>query len=97
MIYKPNGDFDRAFAHSDEAREFALRKAQEGAQYARESAPVRSGAYRDSIEASVEETSEGWKGHVTAGAAHAVYVEFGTEDTPTFATLRRAGEQLERS
>lgn len=96
-LYKPNPDFDQAFAHSEEARAYALRKAQEAAQHAREIAPVATGEYRDSIEATVEETADGWQGQVIAGAAHSVYVEFGTEDTPTFATLRRAGETIERS
>lgn len=96
-FYKPNGDFDSAFAHSEEARDYALSKTREGAEYARSIAPVASGAYRDSIEASVVEEADGWKGHLTAGVEHAIYVEFGTEDTPTFATLRRAGEFIERT
>ena len=96
-LYKPNADFDRAFAHSEEARDYALRKAREAAQYARESAPVATGAYRDSIEADVVEEDDGWKGRVVAGASYSVYLEFGTSDTPTFATLRRAGEAIERT
>ncbi len=96
-LYKPNADFDKAFAHSEEARDYALRKAREAAQYARESAPVATGAYRDSIEAVVVEEDDGWKGKVIADVPYAVYLEFGTEDTPTFATLRRAGETIERT
>jgi hypothetical protein len=96
-LYKPNPHFEATFRHSDEARAYALAKAEEGAQHARANAPVASAEYRDSIEADVEETPEGWAGLVIAGAPHSVYVEFGTEDTPTFATLRRAGEIIERS
>lgn len=96
-LYRPNRRFDRAFAHSDEARDFVLRKAEEGVEHARANAPVRTGTYRASIGASVVEESDGWKGHLTAGAAHAIYVEYGTEDTPIFATLRRAGEVIERT
>jgi hypothetical protein len=95
-LYRPNRRFDEAFRHSDEARDYALARARDGAEIARSLAPVASGAYRDSIEASVEKTGDGWKGIVTAGVSHAVYVEFGTEDTPVFATLRRAGEIVEK-
>ena len=96
MLYKPNADFDKAFAHSEEARDYALRKAREAAQYARERAPVATGAYRDSIEADVVEEDDGWKGRVVADVPYAVYLEFGSSDTPAFATLRRAGEAIER-
>ena len=96
-LYKPNAAFDKAFAHSEEARDYAFRKAQEAAQYARERAPVATGAYRDSIEAAVVEGDDGWKGRVVADVPYADYLEFGTEDTPTFATLRRAGETIERT
>lgn len=96
-FYRPNPGFDQAFAHSDEGRAFALERAEAAAGIARDNAPVASGQYRDSIRADVEETSEGWTGRVIAEAPHSVYVEFGTEDTPTFATLRRAGETIERT
>lgn len=96
-IYRPNPRFEQAFRHSDEARAYALTKAEEAARHARGIAPVASGEYRASITADVEETLDGWAGLVIAGAPHSVYVEFGTEDTPTFATLRRAGETIERT
>ena len=96
-MYIPNPDFPRAFAHSEEAKDYAFRKAQEGAALARERAPVATGAYRDSIEADVVEEDDGWKGRVVAGASYSVYLEFGSSDTPTFATLRRAGEAIERT
>lgn len=96
-LYRPNPDFDAAFAHSEEARAYAERKAAEGRDFAQSIAPVASGEYRDSIEADVVETPDGWVGRVIAGAAHSVFVEFGTEDTPIFAPLRRAGETIERT
>lgn len=93
--YRPNPGFDKAFYNSPEARRKAEDGARAGAQIARQIAPVATGEYRDSITAAIELTSDGWKGHVIANAPHAMFVEFGTEDTPTFATLRRTGEVLE--
>lgn len=59
---------------------------------ARTIAPVLTGAYRDSISASVGIEGGHALAHVSAGTDHAQYVEFGTSDTPTFAPLRRAAE-----
>lgn len=55
-------------------------------------APVRTGAYADSIH--VEQTIEGgdMAAMLVADVDYAVFVEFGTSDTPTFAPLRRALE-----
>jgi hypothetical protein len=49
-------------------------------------APVETGAYRDSIH--VEADLEG-ETAVAADVDYAVFIEFGTSDTPTFAPLRR--------
>ena len=54
-------------------------------------APVLTGALRESGTF----TMEGSIGHVVFGGGivdYAVYVEFGTNDTPTFAFLRRGAE-----
>lgn len=67
----------------------------EGVRIAKAQAPVRTGTYRDSISGTVAKAEGGWRGYVTASVYYAIFVEFGTEDTPTFATLRRAGEVLE--
>ena len=49
-------------------------------------APVDTGEYRDSIHVA--------DGKVVADAPHAVVVEFGTNDTPAFAPLRKAAETV---
>lgn len=61
---------------------------------ARSLAPVRTGAYRDSIAAAVEHSSTGPTGRITASAPYAVFLEFGTNDTPTFAPITRAAAQV---
>jgi hypothetical protein len=55
-------------------------------------APVDTGAYRDSIEADVDFGGPGGeiRGVMFSDIRYAPYLEFGTSDTPTFATLRRA-------
>lgn len=63
------------------------------AERAREIAPVRTGAYRESIH--VEQDPQG--AQVVAGGPgvdYAAYIEVGTSDTPTFAPIRRAAEEL---
>jgi HK97 gp10 family phage protein len=49
---------------------------------ARATAPVDTGALRDSIRGSVSTDGYSVKGTVRASARHATFVEFGTEDTP---------------
>jgi hypothetical protein len=56
---------------------------------ARSLAPVETGAYRASIQASQDNIN----GTVYSDIRYAPYLEFGTSDTPTFATLRQASEQ----
>lgn len=53
-------------------------------------APVRTGAYRDSIASSLEIVGDVYVGKVTASAPYARFIEFGTSDTPTFQPLRKA-------
>jgi pectin methylesterase-like acyl-CoA thioesterase len=55
---------------------------------ARATAPVATGKYRDSIH--VIEDGDGII--LVADDEKAHYIEFGTEDTPAFATLRKAAE-----
>ena len=55
---------------------------------ARDTAPVLTGTYRESIKQRVL----GLEGVVFSDIRYAPYLEFGTSDTPTFATLRRASE-----
>lgn len=60
------------------------------AAYAKTIAPVDSGAFQASIRVS----EDGHDVAVYSDVAYAPYLEFGTSDTPTFATLRRAGEAV---
>jgi hypothetical protein len=57
-------------------------------------APILTGAYVESIH--VEQTTEDGKAaaNVVADVPYAVFVEFGTGDTPAFAPLRRASESV---
>jgi len=57
---------------------------------ARAIAPVRTGAFQDSIQSEVI----GTHGRVWSDIRYAAYLEFGTSDTPTFATLRRATDAV---
>jgi Bacteriophage protein of unknown function (DUF646). len=52
-------------------------------------APVATGAYKESLAAS----QDGIDGTVYSDIRYAPYLEFGTSDTPVFATLRQASEQ----
>lgn len=67
---------------------------EEAADAARSIAPYRTGEYHDSIHVEESEGQSDVPGTVVlvADAPHAVYVEFGTSDTPTFAPLRRGME-----
>jgi len=56
---------------------------------ARANAPVRTGAYRDSIHIENREDAV----YVVADAPYAIWIEVGTADTPAFAPLRRAVAQ----
>lgn len=65
--------------------------------------PVDTGALQDSGRVEAEEAGEGVSVKVVfgddnttndSGMNYAAFVEFGTETTPTFAFLRRAGESL---
>lgn len=55
-------------------------------------APVRTGTYRDSIRAMEAEGGNPGEWVVVSTDPKSVYLEYGTNDTPTFATLRRAAQ-----
>jgi len=57
---------------------------------AKATAPVLTGAYRNSLTTRVA----GIDGIVYSDLDYAPFLEFGTSDTPTFATLRRASENV---
>lgn len=68
------------------------RKAIEAAQIATVIAPVNTGEYRDSIEASLSVNERGYSiGLVTASDWKSLWIEFGTsKGFPAYACLRRA-------
>jgi hypothetical protein len=68
--------------------------AQAIAEAARGLAPVRTGRYKASISAALERGSEGAVGRVSATAPYAIYIEFGTNDTPTFRPITAAAERF---
>lgn len=83
-----NPGFERQLARSDEMRAALRRAAEDAAAEARAVAPVDTGEYRSSIR--VEESAEGVR--VVSDDDKASHIEFGTQDTPAFAPLRRGAE-----
>lgn len=92
IVFVPNPSFPQEWARSDDARRLAEDRARAGLRHAQSIAPVRTGEYRASLAARAVLTDEGWVGLIYSDAAHAPFLEWGTSDTPTFATLRRALE-----
>ena len=70
--------------------------AQAIAEIAKGMAPVDEGDYRDSIEghAEYDPIAIGIVSATGDPEEQAIYLEFGTNDTPTFGTLRRAAESF---
>lgn len=91
-VFVPNRRFPGEWAHSVDARRLAADTADEALRHAKAHAPVRTGAYRASFRADVVETTDGWAGVVASDDEAAPFIEYGTSDTPPFATLRRALE-----
>ena len=67
-------------------------KAKEIETRAKAIAPFRTGTYRDSIRAMEAEGGRPGEWVVVSTDPKSVYLEYGTNDTPTFATLRRAAQ-----
>ncbi len=63
------------------------------AERARQIAPVQSGAYRDSIHVEDADQADRPSVRVVADNFKALFIEFGTQDTPRFRVLGRAGEE----
>lgn len=73
-----------------------MERSEEILEKAKDFVPVRTGALHDTgrIFFTHEAVGGGIVGHVVFGGGgvdYAIYVEFGTSDTPAFAFLRRAG------
>jgi HK97 gp10 family phage protein len=88
-------DFERQVASKPETGRVLGDRAEDVAAAIRAVAPVRTGAYRDSIRAQgSKRESDGYVGLVEIDSPYWHYVEFGTEDTPTFSPIRRALHRL---
>ena len=57
-----------------------------------ENSPEDSGEYKDSIQ--IVQTADGGRGVVAATAEYANIIEYGSNDTPEFAPMRRTVEQI---
>lgn len=88
FVYNPTAE--ELLKHTAEMAAHLKYAAEKGADAAKAVAPVRTGDYRDSIEAD-SSASEG-KARVLATDFKAQWIEFGTIHTPTFAPLRRGAE-----
>jgi hypothetical protein len=86
MNYIPNPFFEREFLTSQDAKDIVEEPGERIAERARAIAPVDKGEYRGSIKFE--------DGEVIADDDKAVFLEFGTGDTPTFAPLRRAAAEV---
>lgn len=56
--------------------------------------PPDTGTYVASLNADANVQDGAATGHAHADAPYSLYIEFGTEDTPTYAPLRRAAESF---
>lgn len=86
--FVPNPNFERKARESQEMKAAMKRALEPAVREAQRLAPVDTGEYRNSIK--VVEDSDGMR--LVADDPKAVYIEFGTEDTPTFAPLRKGVE-----
>ena len=102
MSFHINPEFAAKWAEGDDAKRLLMELGEKVAAKARELAPVKTGAYHDSIVvdspgARVAGVPVGATGartsyRVVATDHKSGWIEFGTKDTPTFAPLRRAAE-----
>ena len=86
--FVPNPALERRLRESAEMRAAMRRSAEAAVEEAQRLAPVDTGEYRNSIK--VVDTGSGVR--IVADDDKASYIEFGTEDTPAFAPLRRGTE-----
>jgi hypothetical protein len=85
LSFIPNKNADDDLADEPDYQDGLAGETQKAAVAAKAFAPVRTGAYRDSIKVVVQ----GKKVYLTAQDFKANWIERGTIDTPVFAPLRR--------
>jgi hypothetical protein len=87
--FEPNRHFEVEMLAEGVGRPELIAAAEQAAELARADAPVSSGNYRDSINAgAVDDDVLLW-----TDSPYGALIEWGSEDTPVFATLRTAAEQ----
>lgn len=94
MLIRPNPAGIAALTRDEQMHHFMAEKAQELENEAKSIAPVSTGAFQDSLTGEVRMGDDGWEAVLTTDSPYWPYLEFGTSDTPIFATLRRALEAL---
>lgn len=93
--YKPNEAATKMLSRSTEMMRFVKNLADEAATYAKQVAPVATGAYRDSIHGEAKVLGGKATGLVIADDFKALWIEFGTEkDFPAYAPLRKGVERV---
>jgi hypothetical protein len=89
-MFRMNPTFLPTLARGPEMHHAMGEVAEEVAREARSIAPVDEGDFRDSIHEEVVIEDGKATGKVIADDPASIHIEFGTSDTPTFATLRKA-------
>ena len=92
FIFIPNPAAMAEIARTSEMGVALSLKAAEIAVRARAIAPVDTGEFRASITSKLDHGEAGLEGIVETDDPIWMWLEYGTSDTPTFATLRRALE-----
>ena len=88
VVFTPNPAGIARMSRDNEFRSFMERVAREMEQEAQAIAPVSTGAYRESLRGVAEMGRDGWEAKLTTDSPYWPFLEFGTSDTPMFATLR---------
>lgn len=95
-MFRPTRNGVEKVAQSEEIRRALRKVAEHQADEARRTAPVDTGAYRDSIHVEEDTSPDGRaRVFVVADDPKAAALEFGTSDTPRFRTLGRAANVKE--
>jgi hypothetical protein len=92
MTYRPNPMFEKELLRTLILEPDLKQASDDIADAAKAAAPVDEGDYRDGIETETGMGKDGIQGRVNATWWTSHFIEFGTDDTPTFAPMRRGAE-----
>ncbi len=92
--FKYNHAVETAIRRSTQMREVLAVKSDAGAEAARAAAPVRTGAYRDSIHGDVVMSVDGFRGRIIADDWKAGFVEWGTIHNAAHHPLQRGARAV---